>query len=48
MPVELERKLFRRGRKMGLKGDRLDAYVYGTMRKTGWRPRRERRRSYRD
>src|SRR2546426_9288417 len=38
MPVELERKLRRRARKLGLRGRRLNAYVYGTMRKTGWRP----------
>jgi len=24
-----------------LKGKRADAYVYGTMRKTGWKPERE-------
>ena len=38
MPKALERKLYRQGRKKGLKGDRLRAYVYGTLRKTGWGP----------
>jgi hypothetical protein len=40
MPKMLEMKLRRQARKKGLKGRRADAYVYGTMRKTGWRPRR--------
>ncbi len=43
MPKKLERALAREARKKGLKGNRRAAYIYGTMRKTGWRPRRERR-----
>lgn len=42
MPKALERKLRRLARKMGLRGDRRDAYVYGALRNTGWRPKRER------
>lgn len=38
MPKILEEKLRKEGRKKGLKGEHLDAYVYGTMRKTGWIP----------
>jgi hypothetical protein len=38
MPAKLERALKRRAAKMGLRGKRADAYVYGTMRKTGWKP----------
>ncbi len=34
-------------RKKGMKGKKADAYVYGTMRKTGWRPAREERRACR-
>lgn len=41
MPKKLERSLMRRATDMGLTGDRLGAYVYGTMRKTGWKPTRE-------
>ena len=41
MPKALEQKLKRQARKKGLKGKRADAYVYGTMRKTGWMPKRE-------
>ena len=42
MPVELERKARARARKLGLKGKRFDAYVYGTLRKTGWKPSHQR------
>lgn len=43
MPKAEERKLKRRARKLGLKGSRADAYVYGTLRKMGWKPKRERK-----
>jgi len=38
MPKELEAKLGRQATKKGLTGERRDAYIYGTMRKTGWTP----------
>ncbi len=38
MPKQLERDLKREAKKKGLTGDRADAYIYGTMRKLGWRP----------
>ena len=38
MPKKLERALKAEAKKKGLKGERADAYVYGTMRKTGWVP----------
>lgn len=38
MPKKLESKLKREASKKGLKGERKDAYVYGTLRKTGWKP----------
>ena len=38
MPKELEEKLRREAAAKGLKGERKAAYVYGTMRKTGWTP----------
>lgn len=41
MPKKMERELKKQAKKKGLKGDRADAYVYGTMRKTGWKPKRE-------
>lgn len=39
MPEELERKLKQQAKQKGVKDP--DAYVYGTMRKTGWKPERE-------
>lgn len=38
MPKAMERRLRRRARRMGLNKKHTDAYVYGTMRKTGWKP----------
>lgn len=44
MPAKLERELKAEAKKKGLKGDRANAYVYGTLRKTGWKPAREKKR----
>jgi hypothetical protein len=41
MPKKLERKLEKEATKKGLKGERKDAYVYGTLRKTGWKPKKK-------
>ena len=41
MPKEMERKLKAEARKKGLTGKRADAYVYGTLRKTGWKPKKK-------
>ncbi len=39
MPKKLERELRAEAKKKGLKGERADAYVYGTLQKvTSWRP----------
>ncbi len=38
MPKKLERKLKQEAAQKGLHGRRADAYVYGTLRKTGWKP----------
>lgn len=45
MPKKLERKLKAEARKKGLTGDRADAYVYGTLRDTGWKPTKHRSKS---
>jgi hypothetical protein len=37
MPKKLEKKLKSTARKKGLTGKRAHAYVYGTLRKTGWK-----------
>ena len=39
----MERKLKAEAKKKGFSGKRADAYVYGTMRKQGWRPSREKK-----
>ena len=46
MPEALERELRARARKKGFSGERADAYVYGTMRKTGWQPTREKKKHH--
>ena len=38
MPKKLEEKLKKQAKKKGFSGERADAYVYGTMRKQGWKP----------
>lgn len=43
MPKKLERELKKQAKKKGLTGERAGAYVYGTMRKAGWKPARERK-----
>ena len=43
MPVAMERALKRQAKKKGLSKKRTGAYVYGTMRKTGWKPSRRKR-----
>jgi hypothetical protein len=41
MPKALEKQLKKQAKVKGLSGERLNAYVYGTMRETGWKPSRE-------
>ena len=41
MPKKLEKALKKEAEKKGLTGERKDAYIFGTMRKTGWKPERE-------
>ena len=43
MPKRLERKLKREAAKKGLGKKRMGAYVYGTLRKQGWKPSHKRR-----
>lgn len=40
MPKKLERKLKAEARRKGLGKKRTGAYVYGTLRRLGWSPRR--------
>jgi hypothetical protein len=41
MPVKLERKLKKKAKALGLPKDRANAFVYGSLRQTGWKPDRE-------
>jgi hypothetical protein len=41
MPERMEKSLRGRAAAKGMKGDRYRRYVYGAMRKKGWRPQRE-------
>lgn len=41
MPKKLEEKLKREAAKKHLSKERADAYVYGTLRKTGWKPKKK-------
>jgi hypothetical protein len=43
MPKALEKKLKQEAKQKGLKGERAAAYVYGTLRKTGWKPDKEKK-----
>ena len=43
MPKKLEEKLRRQAAKKGLTGKRKAAYIYGALRATGWKPRREKK-----
>lgn len=43
MPLALERKLKRQVAGKKISKERKDAYVYGTLRKTGWKPSREKK-----
>ena len=39
MPKEMEKNLKSQARKKGMSRERTNAFVYGTMRKTGWKPK---------
>lgn len=43
MPIKLEKKLLQEALKKHLTGKKKDAYVFGTLRKTGWVPKKERK-----
>ena len=46
MPKNMELQLKKEAIKKGLKGEEKDAYIYGTMRKTGWKPKKKKKKSY--
>lgn len=44
MPKAMEQSLAREAEKRGYGKERAGAFVYGTMRKTGWKPSREKKK----
>ncbi|HZX14700.1 MAG TPA: hypothetical protein VFF49_09935 [Thermodesulfobacteriota bacterium] len=44
MPKALERKLKAQAKKKGFKGERAAKYIYGTLRKTGWKPSHQKKK----
>jgi len=42
MPKKMEKELKATAKKRGYGKERTEAYVYGTLRKTGWKPTRRR------
>ena len=44
MPKKLEKKLKAEARAKGFTGEKADAYVYGTLRKTGWKPSHQKKK----
>ena len=45
MPKKMEEALRREAAKRGYTGERADRYVYGTMRKTGWKPSTQKKKA---
>ena len=45
MPEVLERQLKAKAKKKDLGKKRTEAYVYGTLRKTGWKPSKKKKRT---
>lgn len=41
MPKKMERELMKTAKKKGLSKKQVGAYVYGTMRKSGWKPKKK-------
>jgi len=44
MPKKLEQKLKRQAEKKGFGEKRTNKYVYGTLRKTGWKPSHQKKK----
>ena len=39
MPKKMEKELRKAAKKKGLDKENSEAYIYGTLRKTGWKPK---------
>ena len=44
MPKKMHKALAKSAKKKGLKGKRKDAYIYGGMRKLGWKPKKRKKK----
>jgi len=44
MPVKMEKALKKAAKKKGLKGKRANAFIYGALRKTGWKPKKRKKK----
>ena len=44
MPKAMEQKLKTQAKSKGMGKERTNAFVYGTMRKTGWKPQTKRKK----
>ena len=44
MPKAMEQKLKTQAKNKGMGKERTNAFVYGTMRKTGWKPQTKRKK----
>ena len=44
MPKVMEQKLKTQAKNKGMSKERTNAFVYGTMRKTGWKPQTKRKK----
>ena len=44
MPEKMEKSLKAQAQKKGLEKKKANAYVYGAMRKTGWKPQTKRKK----
>lgn len=44
MPKKMEKALKKTAKKRGYGKKRTGAYVYGTLRKTGWKPKRKKKK----
>lgn len=43
MPIKAEKQLKKQAKKLGLSKKRAGAYIYGTLRKLGWKPKKSKK-----
>lgn len=45
MPRKLEEQLKKQAHEKGFSGEKMNRYIYGTLRKTGWKPKKKIKRT---